>query len=613
DVFSEEALVSWLSPEHLLVHLRFDQATTASRIHTSFPGSIQHLAASLPLHSVELALTSGRWRYSEWGWPLVPAKPVLAAAFTGALDEAALAAHWSSLVHALSGLSCASLSLLQDPATVWGPPLRLQDLPRAGASTAAVNNSSSTAAAAGEAGKRLQALLPREALCTENLTPWLQLLPCRDQAGLASLLRHRPTVFGSEYVSLGLAVEQGVTRRGRPGVRLVQTATLVLRVPPSPDGSAAAGPGGVAGPALEQALHARVEHFCPAAIRSQVYVTAPGAPGAPPSAAAAPDVVPQGGGTCRTGSGDAADVAAGARAGGGEDCPLPGAAGAEARGDRAAGGEPGAPPGPLPHLLMYDTLEQLEADAGSAGPGLDIPLGRASPPGSTEPQPGGSRALQRRPPVWTERYLTGAGLLRGGMVLAVRRSGELLGALAAAQGGCEDAGGGGGGGGPGDGGGGGGGAVCLAAVVCVQQAFPWYVRPWVHTLEVLYDGKAVPLPSVMLAGNVRPALQRASPGVLDVCLHVPAHVAELRLLMGFSKGFLTAFEYPPDAHRGFDIPAALVSFAWPGPDPDRLATPALQWRRMHHSGDDAGGAGPSLEDAAASPLLAALRGGPVEQ
>ncbi len=49
------------------------------------------------------------------------------------------------------------------------------------------------------------AVLPREAVCTENLTPWLKLLPCRDAAGLASLLANRQRLFASSgWRPLGL-------------------------------------------------------------------------------------------------------------------------------------------------------------------------------------------------------------------------------------------------------------------------------------------------------------------------------------------------------------------------------------------------------------------------
>ena len=40
--------------------------------------------------------------------------------------------------------------------------------------------------------------LPREAVCTENLTPWLKLLPCQGRQGLTQLM-DRPTLYGASY------------------------------------------------------------------------------------------------------------------------------------------------------------------------------------------------------------------------------------------------------------------------------------------------------------------------------------------------------------------------------------------------------------------------------
>lgn len=40
--------------------------------------------------------------------------------------------------------------------------------------------------------------LPREAVCTENLTPWLKLLPCQGKQGLTQLM-HRPTLYGASF------------------------------------------------------------------------------------------------------------------------------------------------------------------------------------------------------------------------------------------------------------------------------------------------------------------------------------------------------------------------------------------------------------------------------
>jgi hypothetical protein len=45
-------------------------------------------------------------------------------------------------------------------------------------------------------GRVLLGWLPKEPLCTENLTPWLKLLPCGGKAGLAALL-HRPTIYSA--------------------------------------------------------------------------------------------------------------------------------------------------------------------------------------------------------------------------------------------------------------------------------------------------------------------------------------------------------------------------------------------------------------------------------
>jgi phosphatidylinositol glycan class T len=50
-------------------------------------------------------------------------------------------------------------------------------------------------------GHVLLAALPKEPLCTENLTPWLKLMPCGDAGGLASLL-HRPTIYGAGEAAL---------------------------------------------------------------------------------------------------------------------------------------------------------------------------------------------------------------------------------------------------------------------------------------------------------------------------------------------------------------------------------------------------------------------------
>jgi hypothetical protein len=61
------------------------------------------------------------------------------------------------------------------------------------------------------AGSVRYGALPREAVCTENLTPWLKLLPCRDRAGLATLLERR-RVYGGSYHSLRVHIRAEETQ-----------------------------------------------------------------------------------------------------------------------------------------------------------------------------------------------------------------------------------------------------------------------------------------------------------------------------------------------------------------------------------------------------------------
>lgn len=49
-------------------------------------------------------------------------------------------------------------------------------------------------------------ILHGETVCTENLTPWMKLLPCRSESGLAKYLSNPSFLFNFDYVSLGVSV-----------------------------------------------------------------------------------------------------------------------------------------------------------------------------------------------------------------------------------------------------------------------------------------------------------------------------------------------------------------------------------------------------------------------
>jgi GPI-anchor transamidase subunit T len=118
------------------------------------------------------------------------------------LTKEEIDATWSNLTHSLSGLFCASINFLESSTShstpLWGFMPNNGDL-RYGA-------------------------LPREAVCTENLTPWLKLLPCRDKAGIASLL-DRPSIYRGHYHSQRLKLRSDKLN----GIVIEQTLSVVLQ------------------------------------------------------------------------------------------------------------------------------------------------------------------------------------------------------------------------------------------------------------------------------------------------------------------------------------------------------------------------------------------------
>ena len=81
---------------------------------------------------------------------------------------------WLTLTNALSGLFCASLNFIDSTRTTR-PVMSFQ--PAGDHSNSTLSNL-----------HLLHGTLPREVVCTENLTPFLKLLPCKGKAGISSLL-----------------------------------------------------------------------------------------------------------------------------------------------------------------------------------------------------------------------------------------------------------------------------------------------------------------------------------------------------------------------------------------------------------------------------------------
>lgn len=197
--FSEELLVQPFYSGQLLSTLKFIQSidfdSEASTIVTSyanFPRPIYELVKEFDLAELQLTFTIGRWNYTEWGIP-----PYFNLAPTGVYTHAWMedTNKWTRLMQTLSGMFCVSTNLINNTNTAEP---KLFPPPRSTESVFHANQ---------DGFKVRQAQMPREAVCTENLTPFLELLPCGRHAGLASLIDPR-YILDNRFHSLNILIEQ---------------------------------------------------------------------------------------------------------------------------------------------------------------------------------------------------------------------------------------------------------------------------------------------------------------------------------------------------------------------------------------------------------------------
>lgn len=185
-----------------------------------FPKSFGEIVQSFGVEELHLTFTQGRWQYEKWGYSAVAAAPgVQLWSWFNASD---IDYKWKGLTNGLAGSFCASLnfidqSMTAEPYTSFAPE-GYHDLSQRSFSENSMD------------GFQLRyGALPREITCTENLTPWTKLLPCRTKSGIASLFnayRLFDTDFHSMSIHLRSLCEDSNCSHKK--IELTQTLTVVF-------------------------------------------------------------------------------------------------------------------------------------------------------------------------------------------------------------------------------------------------------------------------------------------------------------------------------------------------------------------------------------------------
>ncbi|KAJ1076979.1 hypothetical protein K5549_019048, partial [Capra hircus] len=149
-----------------------------------FPKALGQLISKYSLRELHLSLTQGFWRTRYWGTPFLqaPSGAELWAWFQETVTD--VDESWKELSNVLSGIFCASLNFIDSTNTVT-PTASFKPLGLANGTDHSFLR---------------YAVLPREVVCTENLTPWKKLLPCSSKAGLSVLLK-ADRLFHTSYHS----------------------------------------------------------------------------------------------------------------------------------------------------------------------------------------------------------------------------------------------------------------------------------------------------------------------------------------------------------------------------------------------------------------------------
>ncbi|KAF3925780.1 hypothetical protein ABW20_dc0101385 [Dactylellina cionopaga] len=225
DTYDENLLLQPLSGQFLLASFNFRShgpiQSFNKQMFQLFPKSLGQILQYTNTRELHLRFALGRWDSELWG-----AQPgdgqnaggtgVELWAWVEAEDDIEAEARWTSLNNALSGLFCASLNFIDSTRTIR-PVMSFSptgDYPTTNTSRLFL----------------LHGTLPKEPVCTENLTPFLKLLPCKGKSGISTLLDGHK-LFDASFQSMSIDVRPMCSPfGGECDIEIQQNIDMVLDI-----------------------------------------------------------------------------------------------------------------------------------------------------------------------------------------------------------------------------------------------------------------------------------------------------------------------------------------------------------------------------------------------
>lgn len=182
-----------------------------------FPRSLGQILQHTRARELHLRFSLGRWDSENWGQRPRNGRReggtgVELWAWVEADSHEQANARWLTLSNALSGLFCASINFIDSTKTIR--PAMTFDLEGSHKNVSGLH--------------LLHGALPHEVVCTENLTPFLKLLPCKGKAGISTLLDGHK-LFDASWQTMAIDVRPVCPHDGSECLlEIEQTVDMVL-------------------------------------------------------------------------------------------------------------------------------------------------------------------------------------------------------------------------------------------------------------------------------------------------------------------------------------------------------------------------------------------------